>query len=293
MVQEEKPNSPGELVRGNALPSLPEAYFELRKVIDSDTADLGHISQILKHEPVLSAQVLRLANSAYFSGSRSVDSVDDAIQIVGTDVLVTLALTIYIIDAFKGIDPGLMNMKKFWMQSIRMGIAAGRIARFCLTTFQYSDYIFIAGMLSRIGKLVLYIQCPDIMQAIFIKAEREGVPKFEIEKDILGYTHADVGHELLKYWGLPPTIYEPVAHYIYPENVPDDYKLTAYIIHTAYCLQFDWFHQGKAYKIDMPSRFYVPAFKYLEVDNMDMMMYTKVIDEEFVHMCKDFNLDSD
>lgn len=290
MVQEEKPDTAAGMLPGIALPSLPEAYFELKKIIDSDTADREQISKILVRDPVLCAQVLKLANSAYFSGGRSVQSVDDAIQILGTDVLVTLALTVYIIDAFKDIDPRLMDMKKFWKQSIRMGISAGKIAKECLPKDQYSDYFFIAGMLSRIGKLVMYLLSPDIMEAIVLKAEREGLPKFEIEKNILGYTHADVGHELLKVWGLPKSIYEPISHYIYPVSVPKDYKLTAYIIHAAYCLQFAWLHDGQAYKIDIPSKPFRPAFKHLGVDNMEMMKYTNIIDEEFTQMCMDFNL---
>ena len=104
MVQEEKPGNPAELVRGSDIPSLPEAYFELKKVIDSETADLEHISEILIRDPVLCAQVLKLANSAYFSGGRPVLLIEDAIQILGTDALVILALTVYIINAFKGID---------------------------------------------------------------------------------------------------------------------------------------------------------------------------------------------
>jgi HD-like signal output (HDOD) protein len=290
MVLEQWADSAAEMVRGAALPSLPEAYFELKKVIDSDTADREKISQILLREPVLCAQVLKLANCAYFSGGRSVQSVNDAIHILGTDVLVTLALTIYILDAFKGIDPELVDMKKFWKQSIRMAITAGKIAKESVPKNQYSDYYFIVGMLSRIGKLVMYMQCPEVMAAIVVKAEQDGLPKFEIENNILGYSHADVGHELLKHWGLPKNIYEPISHYIYPEKVSKDYKLTAYIVHAAYCLQFAWLHQGQAYKIDLPSRPFRLAFNYLGADEMEMLKYTDAINEEFSQMCKDFNL---
>ena len=113
MVQEESSVTLGGKLPDIALPTLPGAYFKLIKIIDSGTTDREQISKILVRDPVLCAQVLKLANSAYFSAGRSVQSVDDAIKILGTDVLVTLALTVYVIDAFNDMDSSLMNMKKF------------------------------------------------------------------------------------------------------------------------------------------------------------------------------------
>ena len=279
------------LVRGTNLPTLPEAYLELRAAIDSETTDIEDIAKLLTRDPVMCAKTLKLANSAYFSSGRSVETIDDAIHIIGTDVLATIAMSVYVLDVFFGIDSDLVDMKKFWKQSIRMGISAGRVAKFCLSSNQYTDRFFIASMLSRIGKLVLYIESPEIASEVIKQAEEEHVPKFFVEEKILGFTHAAVSYELLKLWGLPPTIYEPVLYYIYPENVPSQYMLTAYLIHAAYYMQFAWFHNGEANFIDFPSRTNDRAFEYLKIRTMDLMMCTNLIDDEFQLLCNNFNLD--
>ena len=181
-------------------------------------------------------------------------------------------------------------MKKFWRQSIRMGISAARIAKFCVSSPQSTDLYFIASMLSRIGKLVLYIECPEVSNEIIKLADEEHVPKFVIEDKLLGFTHAKVSYELLKLWGLPPTIYKPALYYIYPEDVPVEYMLTAYLIHAAYYMQFAWFHNGEANFIDLPSKPHDKAFEYLKIRTMDLMMCTKLIDDEFDLLCRNFSL---
>lgn len=112
-----------DLVNGSKLPSLPEAFFSLKNAIDSRTTDREQISQILMRDPVMCARTLRLAQSAYFISNKIIETVDEAVQVLGTNVLSTIAMGVYVVESFNGIDSDLVDMKKFWKQSIRMGLS--------------------------------------------------------------------------------------------------------------------------------------------------------------------------
>jgi HD-like signal output (HDOD) protein len=280
-----------DLINGADLPSLPEAFFKLQSAIDSKTSDRDQISRILMRDPAICARTLKLANSAYVMSNQKIETIDDAVKILGTDTLVSIAMAVYIIESFSGIDSNLMDMKKFWKQSIRMAIAVKTIAHFCLSISQYSDRYYIAGLLSRIGKLVLYVKYPEIAEGIIKQANNEHVPKFIIEEKILGFTHADISYELLKLWSLPPSIYEPIPHYIYPDNVPNEHLLSAYLMHAAYYMQFAWFHNGEANYIELPSEPNDIAFKYLRIETIDLIACTSMIDDEFELVCNYMDID--
>ncbi len=286
-----KTSEPSTLVSDCSLPSLPEAFFELKIAINSNTTDRKRISNILMRDPVMCARTLQLAKSAYFMSDRDIDTIDDAVQTIGTNALISIAMAVYVLDVFSKVDSELVNMKQFWKQSIRMGIAARTVAKFCPLKQRYSyDHYYIAAMLARIGKLVLYIESPDIAEDIIKQANKAHEPKFIIEERLLGYTHADLSYELLKFWGLSPSIYKSIPYYIYPDKVPDEYKETAYITHAAYYLQFAWFHNNEGHYIDLPSKPNELAYQYLGVETMDLVACSTLIDAEFEFLCKGLNL---
>jgi len=290
-LEKMKISKASELVSNSKLPSLPEAFFELKTAINSNTTDRKRVSNILMRDPVMCARTLNLAKSAYFMSDRGIETIDDAVQTIGTDALTSIAMAVYVVDVFSKVDSEFVNMKLFWKQSIRMGIAARTIARFCPLKQKHNyDHYYIAAMLSRIGKLVLYIESPDIADDIIKLAHEEHVPKFIIEERLLGYTHADLSHELLKLWGLSPSIYESIPKYIYPDNVLEEYKETAYITHAAYYLQFAWFHNDEGLYIEIPSKPNEIAYNYLGVETMDLIACTALIDAEFEFLCKCLNL---
>ncbi len=294
MIDSEKTRTsrPVDIVDGTNLPSLPEVFLELKAAINSNIIDRKQISKILMRDPAMCTRTLRLAKSAYFISAREIETIDDAVQTIGTNALTSIAMAVYVVDVFKNIDSDLVDMEKFWRQSIRMGISARTIARSCPFKQKHTyDHYYIVAMLSRIGKLALYIERPQIAAEIIKQANKAHVPRFIIEEQLLGYTHADVSYELLKHWGLSPLIYKSIPYYIYPDEVPDECKETAYITHAAYYMQFAWFHNNEGHYIDIPSKSSELAYKYLGIEAMDLVACTSLIDAEFEFLCECLNLE--
>lgn len=133
-------------------------------------------------------------------------------------------------DVFKGLPPEQVNMEQFWFHSIACGIAARELARRC--RLPEDERLFLAGLLHGIGKLVFYSQCADRYREVLQRVEQEGIAAIAAERQVSGFTYADVGAALLKNWRFPERLWTAVAHHLEPAGAPN-YRLEAMIIHAA------------------------------------------------------------
>ncbi|NJM32045.1 MAG: HDOD domain-containing protein [Limnobacter sp.] len=106
-----------------ALPSIPKALQEILQTLSDDDTSLTAIVEPLSHDPALSVKVLRMSNSAHFGLPKQVDSVEEAVLLVGMNAIRTLVIASGLIGSFNDI-PG-FDMKRFW----RLSVLSGMIAR--------------------------------------------------------------------------------------------------------------------------------------------------------------------
>lgn len=197
--------------RAATLASLPTIYFQVEKAINHPTASATDIAKVLRTDQALSARLLRIANSAFYGFPRRVESVDDAVRIIGTRQLHDLTLATVVLTQFKGVDPKLVGMKDFWRHSLACGLAAHS-----LTTFRResnTERFFVAGLLHDLGSLVLYQQLPDRAQDALIRHHRSEITLEEAERSTIGCDHAEVGAALMARWRLPAFYQEAAARH--------------------------------------------------------------------------------
>jgi HD-like signal output (HDOD) protein len=99
----------------------------------------------------------------------------------------------------------------------------------------HTERLFIAGLLHDLGSLILYFQFPEQSKKILEDAKYDRNRIIELENQLIGFNHVDVGAELLRYWNLPDSLSESVMHYMKPE-ASKNYQLEAYILNLATCL---------------------------------------------------------
>ncbi|MBV8679217.1 MAG: HDOD domain-containing protein, partial [Aquitalea sp.] len=131
------------------LPMVPKVVQELIESFHNTNINIDEISDKVGHDQVLTARVLRLANTARFGGSRRVGSLDDAVILLGFDNLRILVIASGITGATIGI-PG-FDMKSFWQRSFSMANTAKRLAKLAKLDAQLG---YTCGLLSNIGELV-------------------------------------------------------------------------------------------------------------------------------------------
>lgn len=195
--------------RVSELVSLPRAYHRISEMLGDERYGTADIGRVISHDPALTARLLRLVNSAYYRLPRHVDTVPLAINVVGTRALHELVLATAVASAFERIDTRLVDMADFWHHSIYCGLMARLLSR--ELDVGEAEQAFIAGLLHDIGKLALYHELPDETETILERFAATDAPLHEVERQALGFDHADVGGALLQAWDLPEVYRESVA----------------------------------------------------------------------------------
>src|SRR5471032_3239738 len=176
-----------------ALPTAPKVVEELISSFDKASVSTEEIAKKLSTDPVLSAKLLRLANSAYYHVSRSIGTVEDAVLMLGFVTVRTLVISSGLVSGFKTV-PGL-DLKQFWRYSLHTAVSAKWIAK---QSGENTDLAFTIGMMHAIGQLVIHSAMPEQAMALDEIAS-------------LGYCYADVGAELARRWKFPDAFAETIS----------------------------------------------------------------------------------
>ncbi len=210
--------------------SLPDIVIKLNELLNSPNSSINDFAELICLDAGLTIQLLKIVNSSYYNLPKSIDTVSNAISIIGINDLSDMILATKIIKKFDNIPVDLISPQLFWKHNIACALAAKIVAK--KLNIKNSERYFIIGLLHDIGKLVMYLSQPELSKHIFelLKKNEAGVE--EIEKIAFGFSHDVVGAELLKKWGLPESIYIPVGYHHHPKKAKA-YRFETAVLHLA------------------------------------------------------------
>lgn len=228
------PDSPESLVKNvEQLVSLPEVCFLVNDLVNDPLSELEDIGQVIAQDPDLTARLLKLVNSSYYGFSKKIETVSRAILMVGLKDLQHMVWASTAVETFANLSPDEANMAVYWRHSIFTAVVARLLAR--QANILHPERLFVAGLLHDVGHLLIYTRLPK--QAAKILAERnkrEGIHSVcDIERQILGFDHAEVAQALFKEWQLSDHLGYAVRFHHQPSAAPDEYILDASILHMA------------------------------------------------------------
>jgi len=210
--------------------SLPEAYLQLKQLIDDTDSSMQQFAAIISSDPALTINILHMVNSAYFNLGHKIGTVSLALNMLGTQQVHDLALATSVTSAFDKIPEEVTNMTQFWHKSIHCGVLAQLLARRC--NVLDSERLFIAGLLHDIGHLIMYQNIPEKMNLALQLSKQKGIPLHLVEQKLVNSDYAKVGSELMQVWGLPKSIIITTQCQLMPTKTTE-YKLQSAIIHIA------------------------------------------------------------
>jgi len=211
------------------LPEIPAVVFELNEAIANPMSSAELIAQVVNKSPSLTALLLKIVNSSFYSFPSKIDKVSHAVTLIGTREISGLALGISILSIFKNIPKDIIDMYSFLKHSLACGIFS-RVLAAHLNSNQ-TEQLFVSGLLHDIGRLILYIHFPRESHNIIIRSRNRSKLLYKEEMDYLACDHSDVGRQLLKEWKLPLILENCVYYHHNPSESPQ--TIPAAIVHLA------------------------------------------------------------
>ncbi len=194
------------------LPSLPQVYHRLNEVLADENSSAKDVAAVVEQDMGIAAKVLQLVNSAFFGLPQKITSVERAVAHLGMATIKSLVTSAVIYDALNGRQAPGFSPEGFQAHSMRVAQAVRKLVR------KDAEDAFLAGLLHDVGKLVMIRQAPELFSQVSEKCAEQGRPRYEIEYELSGCSHAEIGGGLLDLWGIPGVVVDAVAcHHRPPE----------------------------------------------------------------------------
>lgn len=187
--------------------------LELTANIDSSPKDL--VAQV-SHDPILTAKVLKVVNSAYFGLSRKVDSIQQCVVYIGINTIKNLAISVAAMGSLPQTNKAGLNMADFWSHSVVTAVVTKLLAQEVAIPKTEQSAYFISGLLHDIGQLIFSQAQPEAYLEILAEAKQMQRPLHEIEQQVFGIDHAKLGALLAEKWQLPQNIVDAIRHHHEP-----------------------------------------------------------------------------
>lgn len=214
------------------LPTLPDVITRLSTIISSDVWSAADFEEVVEPDPSLTANLLRLANSPYFGFPRKITTVRQAVTLMGVKRVFELAaggaFSRVIPDQIPGYD---LPAKDFWQHSIAVAILSERLVG--ELKISMPPLMFTAGLLHDVGKIVLGTFLEESAVDLETKLNEKSLAFIEIERELLGADHCEVGSAVAKKWNLPYEVEVATMWHHKPSESPEKSRTLIDLVHAA------------------------------------------------------------
>lgn len=215
------------------LPPFPDVLIRLERELSQPDVSVLRLASLLEEDVALVAQLLRVANSAYYGGRTRITSVADAAIRLGMQELRSIVYTAAVIGRYRPV--GRVNMPLFWGHSLAVGMAAGAVCRSCKVRVPKEVYeaAYVAGLLHDLGAIALTQWFPEESFAAHVAIREHGGTASAYELEMWGIEHGEVGGLLAERWSIPVSIQQAIMHHHQPWLVGPEHRTLVRVIHIA------------------------------------------------------------
>jgi putative nucleotidyltransferase with HDIG domain len=213
------------LYKKNILAPLSPAAAELLRIVSKPEKEI-EVHELAKHvsvDPMLTAKVLRMANSPYYATLKRIETVRHAIMVIG----LVEAGDFLTFQLMKGRLAASTKFKHFasddfWLHCWAVGTVARSLGNPQYLVKSLPSELYLAGLLHDIGKMVMAVQIPAEFQACLKHAHSQRMPLCRAERQLLGVDHAKVGSDILTQWKMSPRVARSVRFHHMPDKADDE-----------------------------------------------------------------------
>ncbi len=189
------------------LPAPPAVLARVLHETQKSDCSVAKLEGIIASDQAVAARVLRVVNSAYYGLARRVETLSQAVLVLGVQQIRNLALSISALSSIKANSPAQQQViRRLWLHSLGTACVAERLGRIKEIDPKSIEILYIGGLLHDIGRLFLYTNFTEEYIRIDADGATHGSALTDIERAKFGFDHTEVGGELARKWNFPPSI---------------------------------------------------------------------------------------
>jgi putative nucleotidyltransferase with HDIG domain len=217
--------------RIDRLKPLPEIARRIISRIEYSESSLADLEEYILKDQVITANILKVCNSAYYGFQYQISSINRAVVLIGAETLKNIVLAASLYNLYKErIDGYFLEKGEMLKHSVCCGMVAELIAT--EKKLKDPDVVFTAGLLHDIGKVILDQDAFERFNLIMDSVLNENMPFLDAENKILGCDHAQTGGLVAKEWNLPEVLVEAISFHHQPEKAIQNPEVVS-IVHIA------------------------------------------------------------
>ena len=225
--------------RIRTLPTIPSLYFEVQAALRAPDTTTEQVGAIIAKDMAMMTKLLQVLNSACFGLPRKITNPTEAVGILGFETVKSMVMTIKLLSQYDKVKPVYFSIDRLWRHSTEVARNAKQIALLHTEDAALAEAAFTGGLMHDLGKVVLASNFDEQYLGAQSLARKQGLPLWEVEKDIFGASHGEIGAYLLGLWGMPLDLHEIAAYHHHPSRsiVKKFTPLTA--VHVANALEHE------------------------------------------------------
>jgi diguanylate cyclase (GGDEF)-like protein len=206
------------VLASDELPTLPTVASKLITLTSREDTTLTDIADLIAQDVSLSAKILKVSNSSFYSFPQQIGSIKQAVSILGINAVRSLVLSFSFLSIRNGSRKSRFDFAKFWERSLAAAVASKLILE--KVKGIDTEEVFISGLLQNLGELIFARTFPDIYEQVIEAVADNQYDLLNTEQSMLGITHCHIGYEVAKHWSFPETLLQPLRFH----HRPADYQ---------------------------------------------------------------------
>jgi putative nucleotidyltransferase with HDIG domain len=250
------------------LPTMPAIAGKVVQAVDNPDSSIDDIRSLIEQDAAIAARILKISNSALYGFPSEIQSLSHAISLLGTMTVHNLVLATSMKDTYKRF--GLME-KLLWQHSSLAGPVAAMLAQYRGVAID-PDVAFTAGLMHHVGKTALANSHRDDYERVMSTVYNEARGFTEVENEVFGFSHAELGAAVVQQWGLPDSLVLTIQHHHNPGMLAelDDEVARICALTTITSLCLSKLGVGRSSPLENLDITAQPAWAFLDLTNDDV-----------------------
>jgi putative nucleotidyltransferase with HDIG domain len=216
----------------DTIPAFPATGNKVAQLLNKTDYSVLQVANVIKYDPAITANILKMANSAYFGSQHKISTINDAVMYLGQKNLLRAIQTAGISKYYKKGTSGYFDKATdLWEHSVAVALMSQILSK--KITGEENTTLYTASLLHDVGKIILGEFVRDELKKITMLVSEQHMSFLEAEENVLGINHADLGGKIAEHWNFPIEIRDAISFHHRPDLLEKEDKIMPWIVYMA------------------------------------------------------------